>query len=219
MRLTLSFDNGPIAGITPRVLDVLRERDLHAYFFVLGKLVAAPGGAEMIARVLEDGHVVGNHSYTHETPLGEDPRADAVSLEIEATERVLAPLVPGERRFRPFGGGGKIGPHLLREDAVRYLCSRQYSCVLWNAIAHDWDDPQGWSDRMLADLDAREHTVLVLHDIENACLERLPEFLDRALARGAEVTLDLPADCVPIARGDIRTDLTPLVAASPMDIR
>jgi peptidoglycan/xylan/chitin deacetylase (PgdA/CDA1 family) len=212
--LTLSFDNGPHPRVTPLVLDVLREHGARAHFFVLGKHLATPAGAALVARARDEGHLVGNHSYTHETPLGLDPRPDAVQAEIEATEALLAPIVRGEKRFRPFGGGGVIGPHLLRADVVSFLLEHEYGCILWNSVPRDWEDPVGWTARALADLETHAHTLLVLHDVEGACLDQLAGFLAGARALGVDITLDLPADCVPIARGQILFDLTPLVASA-----
>lgn len=223
-RLTLSFDNGPTPEITPRVLEALSKRGLKAYFFVLGKHVATPEGRALVERILAEGHRVGNHSYTHEVPLGDDPRADAVEQEIVATERLLEPLlarVPrmphvsrsleGAKLFRPFGGGGVLGPHLLSVEAERHLREAGYSCVLWNDIPHDWDDPEGWADRALAACTSDAHVLTVLHDIPGACLAHLERFLDEAQARGVEFSLDIPEGCLPIAAGVAREGLSAIV--------
>lgn len=215
MRLTLSFDNGPDPEVTPRVLDGLREHRASAYFFVLGKLVDTPFGPPLVRRALAEGHLVGNHSFTHSVPLGDDPRPEAVAAEIAATEALLAPLVAGERLFRPFGGGGVLGPHLLSAAAARYLQENAYTCVLWNSVPRDWVEPQGWADTALADLARREHTLLVLHDIQGACLDRLDGFLREARARGAEFTLDLPPGCVPIAKGRVTGDIASITRNTP----
>lgn len=203
MKVTLSFDNGPDPAVTPYVLDVLARRGVLAHFFVLGKHVATEAGRALVERELEEGHLVGNHSYTHEVPLGDDPRPDAVEREIAATQALLDPLVPGGRRFRPFGGGGVIGPHLLSPRAVEHLRAEAYTCVLWNAVPRDWEDPVGWAARALADLPARDHTVLVLHDIPGACLAALDGFLGEVLARGGVFTLDVPPSCTPIVDGRV----------------
>ena len=212
-RVTLTFDNGPDPQVTPRVLDLLRERGIQCHFFVLGKHVATPEGRSLVERAVREGHLVGNHSYTHEIPLGKDTRPGAVESEIGATERLLAKIVPGERRFRPFGGGGAIGPHLFRRDAIEHLTARRYTVVLWNSVPRDWEDPIGWVVRALFDIAKNDHTVLVLHDIPNACLDGLPAFLDEAQERGWEFTTDLPEECVPVRRGQLTTDIEPLVAA------
>ncbi|MGN6104322.1 MAG: polysaccharide deacetylase family protein [Kofleriaceae bacterium] len=210
MKLTLSFDNGPDPDVTPRVLDVLARHGVRGHFFVLGKQLADATHRALVERAYREGHLVGNHSFSHTVPLGDDPRPDAVEREIAATQALLDPLVPGARRFRPFGGGGALGPHLLSPAAVEHLCAEGYTCVLWSSVPRDWLDP-GWVDTALADLSARPHTVVVLHDIPGACLAGLDRFLIAARARGAEIVVDLPRSCVPIDEGRVVGDLAPLV--------
>ncbi len=211
-RVTLTFDNGPDPAITPRVLDVLGERGLRAHFFVLGKYLQDPARRAPVVRAVAEGHLVGNHSFTHDVPLGEDPRPEAPRAEIEATERLLDPLVDGARRFRPFGGGGRLGPHLLSERAVATLVAGGYTCVLWSSVPRDWDDPDGWADRALADCAAQDHAVVVLHDLPGACLAQLPRFLDALQGRGAVFDLALPRACTPIVDGVVVGELAGLVA-------
>ncbi len=212
--LTLSFDNGPDPRVTPRVLDVLASHAIPAWFFVLGKNLVSDEGRRLVERARDAGHLIGNHSFTHSIPLGEDARPDAVEEEIAATDELLAPLVSAPKRFRPFGGGGRLGPHLLSPRAVDHLCARQYSCVLWNSVPGDWLDPAGWPEKALQDCALRPHTLMVLHDIPDACLEGLDGFLVRAKALGLRFTTECPPDCVPIVEGRIVGDLSGLVAAS-----
>lgn len=216
IRIALSFDNGPEPEVTPRVLDLLAARGVRASFFVLGKKIATAAGAPLVERASREGHVVGNHSFSHEIPLGDDPRSDATLREIVATERELDRVVPGAPRlFRPFGGGGAIGPHLLSPAAARYLVDGAYTCVLWNSVPRDWEDEGGWDARALADCVDGAHVSLVLHDLPSACLARLPSFLDEALARGASFVVEQPASCVPIVAGRVRGDLASIVRAEP----
>lgn len=211
MRVTLSFDNGPDPEVTPRVLDVLARAGARAHFYVLGKRMSDSVGRRLVERARDEGHIVGNHSFTHEVPLGDDPRIDAVEREIQATEELLSPLVPGPLRFRPFGGGGVLGPHLLSARAVSYLVEHRYSCVLWNSVPRDWEDPEGWPVRALADCERLEHAVVVLHDIPGAAGNELERFLGALRDRGAELVMDLPSSCTPIVDGAITGDLSGLV--------
>lgn len=210
-RVTLSFDNGPDPDVTPAVLDVLRDRGITAQFFVLGKHLADPRRRRLVERARDEGHVIGNHSYSHGVPLGQDARPDAVEAEIAATEALLAPLVPGARRFRPHGGGAR-GRHLLSQAAVAYLVAHGYTCVLWNSVPRDWIDPEGWPARALADCATRPHTLLVLHDVPDASLAGLAGFVDDARARGFELASDVPPDCAPIVDGRITGALDDIVA-------
>jgi len=211
-RATLTFDNGPDPAVTPTVLDILRRHGLKAHFFVLGKHLANAEGRRLVARALEEGHAAGNHSFTHAVALGEDPRPDAALAEIATTEALLAPLVPGPKRFRPFGGGGVLGPHLLSRAAVEYLVQHSYTCVLWTSVPRDWVDPTGWRERAIADCEAQSHAVVVLHDIANACLPELDAFLGAARGRGIEFVTDLPIEVTPILDGKISGDLGRIVA-------
>ena len=214
-RVTLSFDNGPDPEVTPAVLDILRARGVTAQFYVLGKHLADPARRRLVERARDDGHAIGNHSFSHGAPLGSDPRPDAVEAEIAATEALLAPLVPGPRRFRPFGGGGVLGRHLLSRRAVDYLVAHGYSCILWNSVPRDWVDPVGWPARALADCATRPHTLLVLHDVPHACLAGLEGFLDAAAARGLALASDVPAECAPIVDGRIVGDLDGITTRPP----
>jgi peptidoglycan/xylan/chitin deacetylase (PgdA/CDA1 family) len=210
-RITLSFDNGPDPAVTPRVLDVLGERGVTAHFFVVGgRLVGA--GPRLVERARDEGHRIGNHSYSHGIPLGEDGRADAVDREIAATEALLDAIAPGPKRFRPFGRGGLLGPHLLSRAAVDYLTTHAYTCVLWNSVPCDWIDPDGWAARALVDCAAHDHTLLVLHDVPGACLAALPGFLDALRDRGFELVADLPPACTPIIDGRVVGALDGVVA-------
>ena len=69
--LTLTFDNGPEPGVTPRVLDILRERGIKATFFVIGEKLGDPERRGLAARAHDEGHWIGNHTFTHTVPLGQ----------------------------------------------------------------------------------------------------------------------------------------------------
>lgn len=207
MKVTLTFDNGPDPGVTPRVLDILARERITAHFYVLGKFLGEPARRACVERARDEGHVIGNHSFTHETPLGDDVRPDAVEKEIVETERVLDAIVPGQRLFRPFGGGGKLGPHLFSSRAVEYLRANRYSCVLWNSVPRDWVDRENWPEHALSDCAALDHAVVVLHDVPNACLTRLEHFIGRARAAGASFVAELPPSCLPMVDGEIVASL------------
>lgn len=219
-KITLTFDNGPHPEVTPRVLDALRQRGLRAHFYALGKHLATEEGGRLARRAIAEGHLVANHSFSHEVPLGDDPRWDAVEREILTTQALLdalflesspLPVPHPAPHFRPFGGGGLIGPHLLSQRAADYLVAHRYTCVLWNAVPRDWEDPQGWPERALEQCARLDHSVLVLHDVPGACADRLPELLDLALQRDFAFVSELPASCTPLVGGTIVGDLGSII--------
>jgi peptidoglycan-N-acetylglucosamine deacetylase len=211
-RLSLSFDNGPHPAVTPALLDELARLSLPATFFVCGKDAVDPARRAILERARREGHRVGNHTQTHRVELGATDDPEAPLREIGAAQDALGELAEPERWFRPYGAGGILGPRLLSRAALRFLCAGGYSCVLWNSVPRDWEDPLGWPDRALADVAAQPWTLLVLHDLPTGAMKALPAFLERALGEGVEIVHELPRTCVPIQSGAIVGPLEGLVS-------
>jgi peptidoglycan/xylan/chitin deacetylase (PgdA/CDA1 family) len=207
-RVTLTFDNGPTPGITEHVLDILSACRIQTTFFVVGERLAKSAGRALAARAHSEGHWIANHSLTHSTPLGEKSHAEYARREIEETQNLIGELAHADKLFRPMGGGGRIGPHLLSRAALQLLQDGKYTCVLWSSVPGDWRDQDGWVDRCISEVAARDWAVVVLHDVENAALPRLPEFLDRLDSLGIEVRQDFPDDVVITRRGELISALT-----------
>lgn len=205
MKVTLTFDNGPWAGVTEHVLDTLRSRGVRSTFFVVGNQLRK--GRPLAERAVAEGHWIGNHTMTHSVALGDG--ADPAE-EIGAAQELIGDLSHTSRWFRPFGRGGVLDERLLSREAIALLQTGGYSCVLWNSVPRDWEDPDAWVDRAVADVEANDWTVVVMHDLPTGAMDRLPRLLDELDARGAEVVQDFPDTCVPIRNGQVVGDLTPL---------
>ena len=201
-RVTLTFDNGPTPGITEHVLDILSTRRIQTTFFVVGERLAGPGGRALAIRAHSEGHWIANHSLTHSVPLGEEHDAEYARREIEETQNLIGELAHADKLFRPMGGGGSIGPHLLSRAALQLLQKEKYTCVLWSSVPGDWKDQDGWVDRCISEIAGCDWSVVVIHDVENASLPRLAEFLDRLDVLGVEYRQDYPDDVVIARRGE-----------------
>jgi peptidoglycan/xylan/chitin deacetylase (PgdA/CDA1 family) len=211
-RVTLTFDNGPSPETTPGVLDELQKRNLRARFCVVGAQLKEPAGAALARRALDEGHLIVNHSLTHTVPLGDDDRYENAAREIGEMHDLMCEKLGdwGDKWFRPFGRGGKLGPHIFSAAALDQLAAREYSVLLWNSVPEDWINPEGWPETALEHMRARDHTVVVLHDVPTGAMAQLPRFLDQLEDEGAETTQDLPADVVPFRHGEAQHDLTNL---------
>jgi peptidoglycan/xylan/chitin deacetylase (PgdA/CDA1 family) len=201
--LTLTFDNGPDPEVTPRVLDILGERGLKSTFFVIGEKLADPARRKLAERAHDEGHWIGNHTFTHSVPLGEQRDPETAQNEIGRTQALIGDLAHPARWFRPFGGGGNLDARLLKPSVIDHLVNHHHSCVLWNAIPRDWDDPDGWVDRALGQSRAQAWTLIVLHDLPTGAMNHLDRFLDSAATAGACFRQDFPPDCLPIREGKI----------------
>jgi peptidoglycan-N-acetylglucosamine deacetylase len=213
--VTLTFDNGPDVSSTPAVLDVLARHDIRATFFVLGKQLAKPENFELAERARVEGHLIGNHSMTHKIPLGEDRRGDAAEREIADTERLIGGLASDPPMFRPFGGGGKIGKHLLSPSAVDLLTRGHYTCVIWNCVPEDWIHHDEWPSRAMAQVADEPHALVVLHDIYPPAMRHLARFIETLRDAGHTFSQEFPAACLPIVGGKIVGDISPIVADAP----
>jgi peptidoglycan-N-acetylglucosamine deacetylase len=200
-RVTLTFDNGPEPQVTPAVLDCLARYHAKATFFVMGRKAITPEGSALVRRASAEGHWIGNHTFSHSTPLG---RLDAAAAlhEFERAEQALAWLEQPQKLFRP-PGSGVLGKHLLHPAIVEKLKAGGYTCVLWNSVPGDWRDPEGWLERAVSDCQSRAWTLLVLHDIPTGAMAHLEQFLARLRTAGVELAQQFPPDCVPIVDGNV----------------
>lgn len=198
--ITLSFDNGPEPDVTPHVLDTLRQHGIKATFFVLGRKLAHDRDLAMRAR--DEGHWIGNHTYSHALPLGLMTEVGAASDEIARTETLIGDLAHECRFFRPYGGGGLLDNRLLNREACGYLAQHGYTIVLWNAIPEDWRDPEGWVARALEQCFAQDETLIVLHDLPTGAMAHLDRFLVAAEERGATFRQAFPVSCLPMIKGE-----------------
>ena len=206
-RVSLSFDNGPDLERTPRILDVLARLGVHASFFVVGQQLAKPGAREIAERALAEGHWIGNHTYSHAVPLGQDTGPEAVAREIVQTQELMGPLVHSARWFRPFGAGGQLDARLLSRAAVERLVMDRYSCVLWNCVPRDWEDPAGWPDVALGAVESQPFSLVVVHDFVEGNDCHAARFIERCRDAGHTLVQEYPPECVPIDRGEVRLSL------------
>ena len=128
-RLALTFDDGPSPANTPRVLDILAKYDIKATFFINGSHAQSDAARQVIARAVQEGHIVGNHSQNHLNlkQVSHDKREQ----EIMQTDAVLvaAGVDPGFFRF-PFGEAGCDGAAQVRGHG--------YAVTGWHIDSADW---------------------------------------------------------------------------------
>jgi peptidoglycan-N-acetylglucosamine deacetylase len=183
-RIALTFDDGPDPRTTPRILDSLREHDLKATFFVLGRRVKERPG--LLRRIVKEGHTIGNHTYSH-TDLS-DLSQKRMRLELRRTQAAvdgaLGYQYPLVLMRPPYGN-----PYFDGSDALpvfrKVVRDQGLFPVLWTADPRDYmlgDRPKDVLRGIVrADETWRERErdqVLLLHDTDRQTADALPQIID-----------------------------------------
>jgi peptidoglycan/xylan/chitin deacetylase (PgdA/CDA1 family) len=213
--ICLTFDNGPEPDVTPAVLDILARRGIQTTFFLIGEKLRDPARHALAERARAEGHQVGNHTLTHGESLGRRSGAEAIH-EIAETDALLGPLREPARLFRPNGGGGLLGPHLLNASAATYLRDGGHTVVLWNAVPRDFKDPDGWPDRALEmHAAATAPVMMVLHDLPNGAMRHLDRVLGTWQDQGVTFLTTPPEACTPMRAGKPAPNFADFVSPDP----
>ena len=134
----LTFDDGPSKNITPLILDVLKEQNIKATFFVLGNRVELY--PDLVKREYEEGHYIANHGYSHDYSKIYSS-VQAVLDEYWKTENYIKSAIGVEEynshlfRFPGGSSGGKYAE--LKKEAIEKLNENNILKVDWNALTND----------------------------------------------------------------------------------
>lgn len=145
--LYLTFDDGPDPASTPRLLEKLKEHNIPAVFFCTGK--AAEQHPDLITRIFEDGHIIGNHGYDHLD--GWRTGSTSYSADVERASPLTSDAI-----FRP--PYGRITPRQAK-------ILKRFKIVFWDIMAFDFDRSLGISGclRIIRN-HIRPGSIVVLHD-------------------------------------------------------
>ena len=177
-KVALTFDDGPHPVYTPQLLDGLNERGVHATFFVVGKNIL--GNEALLKRMETEGHLIGNHTYSH-VKLSELDIARACA-EVEKTNALICEVTGKEPEFirPPFGEWKKA-----------MECSFEMIPVLWDVDPLDWTTKNTALvvERVLKD--TKPGDIILLHDYYQSSVDAALEIVDALTERGYKfVTVD-----------------------------
>ena len=154
-RIALTFDDGPDPRFSNDVLDVLKQYNVPATFFVLGsKAVANP---EIVKRMQNEGHVIGNHTYAHPN-LVEESDLKTLEREVTRTEDALNGIIGYRTKlFRPPYG-------FLYNELVEKLRDMNYYVIGWSVDSLDWqeDPPEVIASKVLDNI--HPGAIILMHD-------------------------------------------------------
>lgn len=176
--VALTFDDGPIAGKTDRILDILKEKDVPAAFFCIGNRVDAQ--PDLVRRMDNEGHLVGNHSFYHKKTFSVQ-NMQAIGDELIKTRQSIDKAI-GKKAFffrPPFGvtnplvaAAVQLTEHTVMGWSVRSLDTvKKDRKALWNRITQN--------------LSAGD--IVLLHDYPELTIELLPEYIDHIRKSGLKI--------------------------------
>jgi len=181
--IAMTFDDGPDAKLTPRLLDILKERHIHATFFVLGNMVQSH--PEILQREAIEGHEIGNHSWSHLPLTKVVQREGGLHHELADTSDLIKQTIgkPVTLMRPPYGATNpRLSKAIEREYGMKV--------ILWSVDPDDWKDPgpsvvssrilDGWKQSG----GAKPGAIILSHDIHKGTIEAMPATLDALLAKG-----------------------------------
>ncbi len=156
----LTFDDGLDKRVTPLILDILKKNDIKATFFILGNTIDK--NKDLLKRMIEEGHSIGNHTYTHKK---ENIYSSAAGLkyEIDKTNKAIYNAVGATTKlFRPPYGGTYI-----RKDIFKSVLN-QYRTILWNIDSMDSRSTNITSDEIIdsviSQVKNKKSAIIIMHD-------------------------------------------------------
>lgn len=176
-RIALTFDDGPHPRLTPRILKILEQYNVRATFFMIGKHVGYyPETAQM---VVDAGHEIGNHSFSHVRLCGLGEQRVQKELD-DCSKTILETCKTTPRVFRP--------PEGAVDKCVLTIADRNdYQVILWSIDTRDWESKNANAiiTRVLASV--KPGDIILMHDYigqNSKTPEALERLLPKLLARG-----------------------------------
>ena len=169
--VALTFDDGPNPATTNQALDTLSKYGIKATFFVLGKNVS--GNEEILKRMKADGHVIGNHSWSH--PVLSKLSLDEAKKQITDTEDALTKVLSSSSKLMrpPYGA--------ITDDIRNGL---DLSFIMWDVDSLDWKNKNEASILTEIQREVKNGSIILMHDIHAETVHALPKVIDYLKGQG-----------------------------------
>jgi len=169
--LALTFDDGPSSSVTPKLLDGLAERGVHATFFLIGNRIE--GNEALVTRMESEGHQVGIHTYSHVAITG--LTQTQFYRQIGRTRELLTSIL-GEESFPlrpPYG--------FVDKNVIQWSNA---PIILWSVDPKDWSDHNVQRIASVMINQASPGDIILLHDIFSSTVEATLTAVDELLRQG-----------------------------------
>jgi peptidoglycan-N-acetylglucosamine deacetylase len=173
--IAMTFDDGPSAALTPKLLDLLAAHHIKATFFVVGENVAEH--PEIVARAAREGHEIASHSWSH--PNLAKMSQESVRSQLQRTDDAIKSAIgKSPTLLRPPYGS-------ITEREKRWIHDEfGYDIILWDVDPLDWKRPGAAVVRNRILKETRPGSIVLSHDIHPGTIEAMPSTLDELEAKG-----------------------------------
>ncbi|TKW69963.1 MAG: polysaccharide deacetylase family protein [Cutibacterium acnes] len=172
--VAITYDDGPVPGSTERLLDILKRKGVHATFFVVGR--NANANPQVLRRIRDEGHTIGNHSYSHPDLARQSDGAIAAQLDdTDAALQKQAGLDPHWLR-PPYGSHN---PRVASAAGARGM-----ALAVWDVDTADWQHRNPATTCKRAVDGAREGSIILMHDIHQPTVDAAECVIDGLRAKG-----------------------------------
>lgn len=172
--VAITYDDGPVPGSTERLLDILKRKGVHATFFVVGR--NANANPQILRRIRDEGHTIGNHSYSHPDLARQSDGAIAAQLDdTDAALQKQAGLDPHWLR-PPYGSHN---PRVASAAGARGM-----ALAVWDVDTADWQHRNPATTCKRAVDGAREGSIILMHDIHQPTVDAAECVIDGLRAKG-----------------------------------
>ena len=173
--IAMTFDDGPSATLTPKLLDLLAAHHIKATFFVIGENVAEH--PEIVARAAREGHEIGNHSWSH--PNFGNMSDQSVRSQLQRTDDAIK----NATSRRPTLIRPPYGSITAREK--RWIHDEfGYQIILWDVDPYDWKRTGQAVVRNRILKETQPGSIVLSHDIHPGTIEAMPSTFDALEAKG-----------------------------------
>jgi peptidoglycan/xylan/chitin deacetylase (PgdA/CDA1 family) len=211
--IAMTFDDGPSATLTPKLLDLLAARHVKATFFVIGENVAEH--PEIVARAAREGHEIGNHSWSH--PNFAKMSQESVRSQLKRTDDAIKSAIGNRPTLLrpPYGSITDREKHWIHDEFG-------YQIILWDVDPYDWKRPGPAVVRNRILKETQSGSIVLSHDIHTGTIEAMPSTLDALEAKGFQfvtvselIRMATPQSPRASQRGEPAVSSSPSPLASP----
>lgn len=179
----ITFDDGIVRDNTEKILDILREKDVKATFFILGNTISK--NKDILKRIADEGHSIGNHSYSHRKEIIYKSSNGLIN-EIERTSELIKETIgKAASLFRPPYGSAAIKGQSYQEAL------KGYNIIMWNVDSNDSRVKDIKAEQIyknvVAQVENKRSAIILFHETKVESVKALPMVIDYLISNGFEI--------------------------------